>query len=1478
MANNTIEIKITADNAQAINALKQFTDFVRQVSSQTNTDGANAGKGFNEAFSSITSTGNKVIAVLENINSTVNKIASSFNPVARQGKDAMQQVTDGVKNAGREIDNTRLKLNKFTGSGVKVNIASNANQTLSVLQQLTIVINSLNEKISQFGAIFAANMQEATVSAKRASNDIITAFSKVNSTSISPRAPNKITGTNNTTDTISQAGSGVFNGATASGEGFLSTLSKISMAGYGIVGMFQSIKSIATTVFGTGLSFDTQMETAQMGIAGILTSMTNWNDRQMDLNTAMAVSKDTLDQINQKAATVGLKTGDLVEGFQSIIAPGLKAKMTLEEMVNLTVMGTKAVKSMLGPQGNSMQITQELRSMVSGTIDQNSQVSRSLGITNEGVEQAKQTAGGLFAYLQEKMSGMDELAKSGTWAKSMTGTLEAFESKYAQASGSAFETVFDTAKTKIQDLTAALFVVDEATKKVSFNPEVLSYLKSFVDYTILFGDKVIVAGKFVSTYLLGPLGGVSGLLAFIVNNLYGVTTALATWAIISKFVKAMDDYKEATIKARIESQALGNTGATAGAKIAAGTVGATVAMGRMEAAIGVVKIALRGLASATLWGAIAMAAGWALEKVINWLDKTADAKNRLSGGKAGAGGSSTGGNQDFGWLHAAHEGGYDTVSSGIGDRGGVSYGRHQFATNMGTPQGFVKWLQEGGWEVGDLLSHGTPGESDFENLWHAAENKYGDAFNKLQDEYAKALYYDNPNSDNAEDMSIALDANKRSKVMQEVVYSTAVQHGRGGQAEVMRRAAGIAGVPNLSYLTDEQAIPYIYEARRQLNPDDINRYNDEQQEAMNALAINPQIQTPGKINDGKISLKEQEQESKELANARIKQLEAQASGDVQKYIADLDKEASSLEQRYNNTKTGTAENPISVEDYITQRKETEQAKSDKELGLIQLKMSDTQQKMNDPGIKPVEKENLGTELTELQTQYDLRQKARDKVFQELNALNNTELQQLSDEEAEVKAANLEAKGKLEDAAKIRQAIKTRGLKEKFTANNYGEGLTALEQNNQSELLTARFNETKKEVEKANNDLSAKQNKLLDGLKDGTVSVSNIIGENAVIQAESTKEVLAKLNDELRQAKALGRTDLVDQINEQIKKLNDSTKDFLEDAIKKVNEIAQSETDKINADSNLTTGMKSERTEAVKKQQYLNTSKLQYAAADQLETTASLMTTPDEVSKTSFAMAKLLKQTAATNAELGRTKSLIEDAYSAGKQGLENGLTTFFESGYLSCKKLSYAVEDLAITILTEMNKVFANQLVKNLMNGWLGGTSSSASNNKVNLGSASQYFPSTDWQNPFKFADGGSFDSGKVTGPGTGTSDSILAYLGNYKKFVRIANGEYVIKASAARKLGTRVLDSLNNGLIPSGFGEVKAKYASGGSLSGRPSAGASDVAASLTSNNNVSVPLKVVNVTDPNEISKHLQSREGERVLVNFVKNNSSIIKRLVT
>ena len=53
---------------------------------------------------------------------------------------------------------------------------------------------------------------------------------------------------------------------------------------------------------------------------------------------------------------------------------------------------------------NPMYATQEIRSILSGNIDQNSVLARSLGITNEDIQKAKTSAEGLVSWLEKRLA------------------------------------------------------------------------------------------------------------------------------------------------------------------------------------------------------------------------------------------------------------------------------------------------------------------------------------------------------------------------------------------------------------------------------------------------------------------------------------------------------------------------------------------------------------------------------------------------------------------------------------------------------------------------------------------------------------------------------------------------------------------------------------------------------------------------------------------------------------------------------------------------------------------------------------------------------------------------------------------------------------------------------------------------------------------------------------------------------------------
>ena len=93
-------------------------------------------------------------------------------------------------------------------------------------------------------------------------------------------------------------------------------------------------------------------------------------------------------------------------------------------------------------------------------------------------------------------------------------------------------------------------------------------------------------------------------------------------------------------------------------------------------------------------------------------------------------------------------------------------------------------------------------------------------------------------------------------------------------------------------------------------------------------------------------------------------------------------------------------------------------------------------------------------------------------------------------------------------------------------------------------------------------------------------------------------------------------------------------------------------------------------------------------------------------------------------------------------------------------------------------------------------------------------------------------EGGKVSGPGTGTSDSIMA---------RLSNGEFVMKAAAVRKYGAGFMHAINNGFVSlKGFaagGMVDAAAA----MSGFSSPNLQPAMASVSGNQTSGRPLNLI-------------------------------------
>jgi TP901 family phage tail tape measure protein len=129
---------------------------------------------------------------------------------------------------------------------------------------------------------------------------------------------------------------------------------------------------------------------------------------------------------------------------------------------------------------------------------------------------------------------------------------------------------------------------------------------------------------------------------------------------------------------------------------------------------------------------------------------------------------------------------------------------------------------------------------------------------------------------------------------------------------------------------------------------------------------------------------------------------------------------------------------------------------------------------------------------------------------------------------------------------------------------------------------------------------------------------------------------------------------------------------------------------------------------------------------------------------------------------------------------------------------------------------------------------------------------------------------GKVTGPGTGTSDDIPAYL---------SNGEYVIKEKSVRKYGVETFDALNAGKFADGgrvgLDDMIPQFAGGGQLLKGMFKGIANFFSGLFKSKpsikvppvspNISVPSVVPPVTSPIKVSSPLDKVMSDFYLKSF-------------
>lgn len=230
--------------------------------------------------------------------------------------------------------------------------------------------------------------------------------------------------------------------------GLATKLAGFALAVGGAVVSLRALEAGMRNVVGTGLKFNSTLETARIGVAGILRS--TQPERFKTFTDALDASAEAVEKLRKAAAKSPATVKELVESFQGITGPATQGGMSLNQQVDLAVTLSQALSS---AGIASHQLLQESRALITGQIDRNALLAKYLGLTSQDVQRAKEQ-GQLYEFLTDKLKGFREGQDAA--ANSLSVRLSNLEDAWDYFTGKLTEPVLDPLKDAILELTERL--------------------------------------------------------------------------------------------------------------------------------------------------------------------------------------------------------------------------------------------------------------------------------------------------------------------------------------------------------------------------------------------------------------------------------------------------------------------------------------------------------------------------------------------------------------------------------------------------------------------------------------------------------------------------------------------------------------------------------------------------------------------------------------------------------------------------------------------------------------------------------------------------------------------------------------------------------------------------------------------------------------------------------------------------------------
>ncbi len=255
---------------------------------------------------------------------------------------------------------------------------------------------------------------------------------------------------------------------------------------FGIMAAFTIARNVAAgfaSVVKEMVTLNGQMESARLGIASLYLAagtvrdaMGNAVSATQRLPMAQAEARRQTELLRQDALKTSATFQELAETYQTALAPGLNAGMSLNQIREFTVRISQAASALAMPQN---QLAEEIRSILTGNIQsRTTRIAVSLNITPEDIRRAKEE-GKLVEFLQQKFSAFALAGQEamGTFEVILGNVREAFDEIIRQGGLDFFTSV----KALLKDISGLLTSQDPLSGAITPDPRAVALIQALGD-------------------------------------------------------------------------------------------------------------------------------------------------------------------------------------------------------------------------------------------------------------------------------------------------------------------------------------------------------------------------------------------------------------------------------------------------------------------------------------------------------------------------------------------------------------------------------------------------------------------------------------------------------------------------------------------------------------------------------------------------------------------------------------------------------------------------------------------------------------------------------------------------------------------------------------------------------------------------------------------------------------------------------------